>query len=441
MRRLATLKGRLGVSILFHRRAGLVLLLSLASYPVRRTFAYSVLTHEAIIDAEWDDQIKPLLLERFPNATADQLREAQAYAYGGCVIQDMGYYPFGSRFFSHLTHYVRSGDFVQALFEESRNINDYAFALGALSHYVADVQGHALGVNRSVPLLYPELRRKYGDVMTWEQSPWAHSLTEFGFDTLEVVARHMAPQKYHDWIGFKVPEPVLQRAFKRTYGLELSDQILNVRLAVASYRESASQIIPEMTEVAWALRKKELEQLASGRQHEQLYHLPRQSYEAWRKTYTRPGLGDKFTAFIFRLIPKFGPLSVLDFHAPNLLTQQLFADSLRATVEDYNKELRAAQVSGFDPPNLNLDTGVPTRPGEYVFCDRTYAELLHKLEHKRFADVTPALRDHLLSFYKDPADNTVREQHRQWRRAMRDLDKLKAARPSPEFYSMTATPK
>jgi hypothetical protein len=353
----------------------------------------------------------------------------------------MGYYPFGSHFFSHLTHYVRSGDFVQALFEESRDINDYAFALGALSHYVADVQGHALGVNRSVPLLYPELHRKYGDVMTWEQSPWAHSLTEFGFDTLEVVARHVAPQKYHDWIGFKVPEPVLQRAFKRTYGLELSDQILNVRLAVASYRESASRIIPEMTEVAWALRKKELEELASGRQHEELYHLSRQSYEAWRKTYTRPGLGDKLTAFVFRLIPKFGPLSVLDFRAPNLRTQQLFADSLRATVENYDKELRAAQMSGFDPPNLNLDTGLPTRPGEYAFCDRTYVELLHKLEHKRFADVTPALRDHLLSFYKDPADNTVREQHRQWRRAMRDLDKLQAARPSPEFYSMTATPK
>jgi hypothetical protein len=193
-------------------------------------------------------------LNAFPTRPVEQLREAQAYAYGGCVIQDMGYYPFGSRFFSHPTHYVRSGDFVQALFEESRDINDYAFALGALSHYVADIDGHSLAVNRSVPLLYPGLREKYGDWMTWEESPWAHSLQSSDSTRLEVVAGHVAPQKYHDWIGFKVPEPVLRRAFKSTYGLELSDQILSVRLALASDRESPSKVIPEMTEVAWALR-------------------------------------------------------------------------------------------------------------------------------------------------------------------------------------------
>jgi len=396
-----------------------------------------VLTHEAIIDAEWDDQIKPLLLERFPNATPEQLREAHAYAYGGCVIQDMGYYPFGSRFFSHLTHYVRSGDFVQALFEESRDINDYAFALGALSHYVADIQGHSLAVNRAVPLLYPALRNKYGDWMTWEESPWAHSLTEFGFDTLEVVAGHVAPQKYHEWIGFEVPEPVLRRAFKRTYGLELRDQILSVPLALASYRELASQLIPEMTEVAWALRRKQLEERASGLHHEQVYHLSRKSYEAWRKTHTKPGLGDKLTAFVFRLIPKFGPLNAFDFHVPTLLTEQLFANSLRATVEDYNKALRAAQVSWFDPPNVNLDTGRPTRPGEYASCDRTYAQLLHKLKHKYFADVTPALRENLLSFYSNSTDDAVRTKTRRWREVLADLDQLNAAWALPEPHPVS----
>ena len=143
------------------------------------SYSYSVITHEAIIDAEWQTLIKPLLLKRFPNATLEELHKAQAYAYGGCVIQDMGYYPFGNRFFSHLTHYVRSGDFVQALFEESRDVYDYAFALGALSHYHADIEGHFLAVNRAVPLLYPGLRKQYGNWITWEDSPWAHSLTEF----------------------------------------------------------------------------------------------------------------------------------------------------------------------------------------------------------------------------------------------------------------------
>jgi len=418
-------------SILLWPLANVVLVFSLILCTTRPSLGYSVLTHEAIIDAEWDDQIRPLLLERLPNATTEQLREAQAYAYGGCVIQDMGYYPFGSRFFSHLTHYVRSGDFVQALFEESRDINDFAFALGALSHYVADINGPSLAVNRSVPLLYPGLRKKHGDWMTWEESPWAHSLTEFGFDTLEVVAGHVAPQKYHDWIGFKVAEAALRRAFKRTYGLELSNQILNVHLALACYRELASKTIPEMTEVAWALRKKQLEQRASGFHHERLYHLSRKSYEAWRKTYTKPGAGDKLTAFFFRLIPKFGPLNAFDFHTPTLLTEQLFADSLRSTVENYDKALRAAQVSRFDPPNVNLDTGRATRPGEYASSDRMYAELLHKLKRQEFADVTPALRENLLNFYSNSTDDTVRRKRRRWREVLRD-DELKTARTLPE---------
>ncbi|HEY6293506.1 MAG TPA: zinc dependent phospholipase C family protein [Terriglobia bacterium] len=391
------------------------------------SFGYSVLTHEAIIDSEWDGQIQPLLLARFPNATAEQLREAHAYAYGGCVIQDMGYYPFGSPFFSHLTHYVRSGDFVEALFEESRDINDYAFALGALSHYVADIQGHSIAVNRSVPLLYPRLHREYGDWITWEDSPWAHTLTEFGFDTLEVVARHNAPQAYRDWIGFRVPKPVLERAFKKTYGLELSRQILDVDLSIAAYRKLANKFIPEMTEVAWALRRKELEERASGVHHQQLYHLSRRCYRDWQKTYTRPGAGDKLTAFLFRLFPKFGPLSVFDFHTPTVETEQLFADSLKATVESYEAQLEAARAGAYDPSDVDLDTGRPTRPGEYVYCDRTYAKLLHKLEGTHYAAVSPELRDNLLSFYEDSAADTLREQPGKWRAVSRDLAEFKAA--------------
>jgi zinc dependent phospholipase C len=403
------------------------------------SWGYSVLTHEAIIDAEWDDQIQPLLLKRFPHATPEQLREAHAYAYGGCVIQDMGYYPFGSHFFSHLTHYVRSGDFVEALFEESRNINDYAFALGALSHYAADIQGHSIAVNRSVALLYPRLHRKYGDWITWQDSPWAHALTEFGFDTLEVVARHNAPQAYRDWIGFRVPKPVLQRAFKKTYGLDLSDQILDVDLSIAAYRKLANKFIPEMSEVAWALRRKQLEERASSAGHAELYHLPRKSYQDWRKYYSRPGTGDKVTAFFLRLLPKFGPLSAFDFHAPTLQTEKLFAASLKAAVGSYNAEVRAVQAGRYDPPDMDLDTGRATRPGEYRYGDRTYAKLLHALKRKHFADVTAALRDNLVLFYADSANDNLRRQSGEWRRVSRDLAEFKAACTSPESQTLMAT--
>ena len=114
----------------------------------------------------WDSSIKPALRARFPAATPDQLLEARAYAYGGCVIQDLGYYPFGSHFFSNLLHYVRSGDFVRALIRDAQDVNEYAFALGALGHYAADNDGHRLAINRTVPLLYPKDPGKFGNDVT-----------------------------------------------------------------------------------------------------------------------------------------------------------------------------------------------------------------------------------------------------------------------------------
>lgn len=388
----------------------------------RPCFAYSVVMHEAIIDAEWDNQIRPILLKRYPLATAADLRQAKSYAYGGSVIQDMGYYPLSGRFFSHLTHYVRSGDFVQALIDESTDINDYAFALGALSHYSADIKGHSLGVNRAVPLLYPRLSKKYGDYMTWEDSPYAHVLTEFAFDTLEVVAGHVAPQKYHDWIGFRVPEPLLRRAFRDTYGLEMKDELFCPRLAFVTYRKFASSVIPEMTEVAWALRGKSLESRAGSLHHRTLFHLRSPRIEAsWEKTRKRPGPGDKLTAMIFRLLPKIGPLDVFQFHTPTEETEELFAHSLKAVVVDYEFRMTDGR---FKLPELNLDTGRPTRPGEYKYGDATYARWLEKLARGHFTGVTGAMQADILSFYRDSTLDSMRRNSRQWRRVQRDVKQL-----------------
>ena len=116
---------------------------------------YSVLTHEEIIDLLWEpaDQAAAAgALSQMP--TEDDLKKAHAYAYGGSVIQDIGYYPFGNHVFSDLAHYVRTGDFVQALIDDSQDLNEYAFALGALSHYVSDINGHPY-INLSVGIEYP----------------------------------------------------------------------------------------------------------------------------------------------------------------------------------------------------------------------------------------------------------------------------------------------
>src|SRR6201992_2072148 len=227
----------------------------LAAWP-QPTEADSILAHEAIIDAAWNTGLRALLLQRFPDATKEELKDAHAYAYGGAIIQDLGYYPHGSHFFSDLTHYCRSGDFILALLRDSKDLNGYAFALGALSHYAADNDGHSIGTNPSVPILYPKLKKKYGDSVTYEQDPLAHVKTEFGFDVLEVARGRYAPDSYHDFIGFEVSAPLLEQAFQETYGLDLKSVLSDEDKVLGSYRYDVSQLLPKATRIAWSLKKR-----------------------------------------------------------------------------------------------------------------------------------------------------------------------------------------
>ncbi|MGC1582795.1 MAG: zinc dependent phospholipase C family protein, partial [Candidatus Acidiferrales bacterium] len=266
--------------------------------------AYAVLAHEAIIDSSWESGIRPLLLQRFPGASNDELRQAHGYAYGGAIIQDLGYYPHGSRLFSDLVHYVRSGDFVEALLRDSKDLNEYAFALGALAHYCADNDGHRIAVNRAVPLLYPKLRRKYGDVVTYAENPVAHLKTEFGFDVLEVARQHYASDAYHDFIGFEVAEPLLKRAFRETYSIELESVFGDFDKSINSYRYDVSSLIPKATRVAWQIKKNDIEkELPTETRREFIFRMSRSSFEKnWGKTYQKPGFGTRFLAFLFRII-------------------------------------------------------------------------------------------------------------------------------------------
>src|SRR5215831_3532445 len=206
--------------------------------------AYSVLTHEQVVDLLWNDQIRPLLLKRFPGSTEDQLREAHAYAYGGCVLQDMGYYPFGNKYFSDLVHYVRSGDFVEALLRDASDLNEYAFALGALAHYASDNSGHPV-INKVVAIEFPKLRAKYGDKVTYAEDPKAHIRTEFGFDMVQVAKNRYTSDHYHDFIGFEVSKPLMERSFQETYSIRLEDIFGDLDLAIGTYRRSVSSLIPQ----------------------------------------------------------------------------------------------------------------------------------------------------------------------------------------------------
>jgi hypothetical protein len=396
--------------------------------------AYSVLSHEAIIDSAWDGNIKPLLLKRFPDATPEELREAHGYAYGGAIIQDMGYYPHGSLFFSDLAHYIRSGDFVVILLRDSKDLNEYAFALGALAHYAADTDGHRIGTNRAVPVLYPNLRKKHGDFVTYEDDPLAHVKTEFGFDVLEVAKERYAPDSYHDFIGFQVAPPLLEQAFRETYGLDLKSVLQNEEKVIGSYRRDVSGLIPRATRIAWSLKKKEIKNDVPGiTRRKFLYNLSRASYEReWGKDYQRPGFWDRFLAGLYRLLPKFGPLRVLQLKTPTPETERMFEASFNATMDRYRNLLKEQGEGRLKLPNNNFDVGEFTPPGKYRMNDDTHAELLDKLAAQDFANMTPDLRAELLTFFADPnAPYATKRKPKEWSKVVAELRQLKSTTPQP----------
>jgi hypothetical protein len=387
---------------------------------------YSVLTHEAIIDATWKDGIEPLLLIRFPYATPEELLQAHAYAYGGAIIQDMGYYPFGSKFFSDLTHYVRSGDFVIALIEESKNLNEYAFALGALSHYAADTSGHQLATNRAVAIMYPGLAKKYGPVVTYEEKPSAHMKVEYGFDVDQVAEGNYAPKAYHDFIGFEVSKPILERAFRKTYSLDISSVFSRVDLAIGSYRHAVSTVVPRMTEVAWHLKRDEIQNSHPGEtKKEFIYNISNSGYRKdWGHVYEKPGFVARLKAFVFRLVPKVGPFSGLAFHPPTPAVEQLYMSSFNETLVHYRTLLLTQQQHRIQLPNENLDTGAVTGAAAYRLTDETYAKLLDRTSGKPIPEV---LHQDLLSYYADLEKPFATKQNsKAWRKLINELDTLKS---------------
>src|SRR5713226_6667659 len=403
------------------------------------SFAYSVLTHEEIVDLLWTDELRPLLLKRFPALTEDQLKEAHGYAYGGAVIQDLGYYPFGSVEFSNLVHYVRSGDFVRELLTQSQDANEYAFALGALAHYASDIAGHP-AINQSVSMQYPKLRAKFGNSVRYAQDHTAHLKTEFGFDMVQVAKNRYASQQYHDFIGFQVFKPLLERTFPIVYGVELKDVLAHEDLAVGSYRFAVSRMIPQMTQIALKTHKKEImQETPNFAKQKFLYRLSRSEYEKeWGKDYTKPDFGTRVWSVLLRYMPKIGPFKVLAFNNPTPQTEDLYFKSINKTVDQYRIYLQQVRAGSLDLANCDFDTGKETEATEYSLTDETYAKLLAQLSERKFDLTSLELRANILQFYSDPsaAIETKKDPVR-WQSVLASLDQLKLVTPTP---ILAATP-
>jgi hypothetical protein len=393
--------------------------------------AYSVLTHQAIVDLAWDDSIRPLLLARYPNLTEAQLRMAHSYAYGGCAVQDMGYYPFGNAFFSDLTHYVRSGDFVASLFRNARNANELAFAAGALSHYVGDSFGHAVAVNQATAIAFPKLGQRYGKMVTYEDSPHAHVRTEFGFDIEQISKHRFASHAYLDHIGLRVPRRLLDRAFFETYGLPLHEMVGHERSAMRSYRSAVRSFIPFFARGEVVLhRHKFVEEQPNSDFQLYLSELDKADYRKDEaNSYHGPGFLAYVSAVIVKIVPKVGPAAMLGIKIPDHETQQLYDRSINRTLAHVRVHLAEVAKDGntsFALTDRDLDTGAKVRPGGYARTDQTYAKLLHAVVMRSSMTVPLGLKEDVLTYYADPnAPITTKRNAKAWAQVQSELTSFK----------------
>ena len=381
-----------------------VLALLALTMTARPVGAYSVLTHEQIIDLTWADSIQPLLLKRYPTLTPAQLQEAHAYAYGGCVIQDLGYYPFGKPIFSDLLHYVRTGDFIRALFRDAKNANDVAFAIGALSHYLGDTIGHPEAVNLAVGKEFPALAVKYGPNVNYAEGEHQHVRAEFAFDINEIAQHRLAPQRYLNHIGFAVPVPLLARAFYDTYGLDLGDILGSHRPTLQGYRYSVRTLLPRVAYAETLLHRKrfpaDVQSPALDRLNQEVAALAQANHwDTYRVGHVR--LTTRLLAGFIFILPKVGALSDLSIRGPAPAAEQDYINSLIVTT-DTLRTLLAHATSSDGLANKDLDTGDEIRPGTYRLCDTTYADLLHQITRDPSTPVPFGIKRDLLAYFAAP---------------------------------------
>jgi hypothetical protein len=377
----------------------------------RNSTGYSVLTHEELIDLAWNDSIRPLLLAKFPGATDGELVVAHSFAYGGSAVQDMGYYPFGKKFFSNLTHYVRSGDFVARLLTDARTLNEYAFAIGALSHYLGDSIGHSKAVNLATAEEFPKLKAKYGDIVTYGESPHSHIRTEFAFDVEELSARAFAPAAYLERVGFRVPRKFLRQAFIATYGIDIAEVLGNARPDLKSYRTSVRSFIPAFAEAEVVLHKKQFPPPPQTEAYRIFSErIARTNYQRkWKHAYKGPGFKAHLLAILVFIVPKIGAASDLAIKIPSEETEQLYLSSVNRTVDEFRRILQQLLLDP-DPAlkfaNLDLDTGDSVKLGEYRLADNTYKQLLERVTSRPDRGIPQELKQHLLDYYQGLQDQS-----------------------------------
>jgi hypothetical protein len=402
--------------------------------------AYSLLTHEQLIDLTWQSSIVPLLRSRYPNITPEELEHARSYAYAGSVIQDIGYYPFGDPFVSNLTHYVRSGDFIVFLFRDAKDANQLAFAIGALSHYIGDNIGHSMATNRSVPIEFPKLAAKYGPVVTYGEDEHAHVQTEFAFDINEIAHRRLAPAHYLRHIGLNVPTQQLATAFYDTYGLsEDFSKARSRRINVGGFRFAVRSFIPRIAYALTLLHRSRMPADSMGPELQKLLSEVAQveTENNWDQYRKKAGIGTYALAGLIFIVPKIGPLKLAAIKGPTVATEEEYVRSVNLSTDALGSAMTRLGTAHQTLPNRDLDTGAPVHPGGYRLTDETYAKLVHRLVANPNHSVPPGLKGDILNYYADPsAPIYTKKNARKWAQLQSELQTLKTMPVSTQPISI-----
>ncbi|MES2279152.1 MAG: zinc dependent phospholipase C family protein [Bacteroidota bacterium] len=370
---------------------------------VAPTRSFSILAHEAIIDAGWTSHIKPLLLKKYPLATPEELEKAHAYAYGGCLVADMGYMPFGCPYFTNLLHYVRSGDFIMQLLNDAQNLNEYAFALGAVSHYMADKYGHQLATNLSVGIANPKLKKQFGDVVTYDNDHTSHSSMEFAYDVIQTVKGNYASTAYHNFIGFNMATPLVKRAFLKIYGQDLNTIFPNFESAINTFRWGVRDFFPELANVAWKSDKAGIKQSGNAISRKTFaYTMPQSAFDKkFGTAYQHPGIMARLLAHTIQRLPKIGFLKKMGFKYPGVKCEELFLKSMDSIMVNYTQALNKAGQNQLMLVNIDFDTGKMATVCEYALADMTYKEWVARLQNDQYAQITPTLKQNIVAFYSN----------------------------------------
>ncbi|MEO6540249.1 MAG: zinc dependent phospholipase C family protein, partial [Ferruginibacter sp.] len=312
------------------------------------------------------------------------------------------------------------------------DVNEYAFALGFLCHYMSDKYGHFIATNPSVPIVYPKMMKKYGSMVTYEQDHISHRRVEFAFDVLQTAKGNYASEAYHDFIGFNVSRSLMERAFSKTYGLNINDVFGNFSLAIETFRWSVKSLFPGLTRAAWATKKKDIlkvQPTATSRSFN--YRMSRENYfDEFGKKQQRPGFFSNVFAWVIRILPRVGLFRSLKIKAPGPEAEKLFIRSFDTVLLHCSAAMKTLYTADLRLANIDFDTGNETVPGEYNMADVNYGNLLLKLSENKFELLTEPLKQNILDFYSHPnAVIVAKKDAKEWEKISLALEQLRVLQP------------